>query len=135
MGNLIFSADQVQTILVVDDSATARMIIKQCLIIIGLKEKVFLEASNGRDALEMLKSHRVDLVVTDINMPVMDGEALLREVKGSAIWKRTPVIVITSTSNDVREKTLRETGAEAVVSKPISPASLHAAWRKIIGVK
>ena len=134
MGHLI-SSELVQTILVVDDSGTARMIIKQCLAIIGLKDKKYLEASNGRDAVEVLKKSSVDLVVTDLNMPVMDGEALLLEIKGSAAWKQIPVIVITSTSNDVREKALREVGAEAVISKPVNPAALHAAWKKICGAK
>ena len=134
MGHLI-SSELVQTILVVDDSGTARMIIKQCLTIIGLKDKKFLEASNGRDVVEVLKQSSVDLVVTDLNMPVMDGEALLLEIKGSTDWKKIPVIVITSTSNDVREKTLREVGAEAVISKPVNPAVLHAAWQKICGAK
>ena len=134
MGPLI-SSDLVQTILVVDDSGTARMIIKQCLAIIGLKDKQYLEASNGRDAVEVLKQSSVDLVVTDLNMPVMDGEALLLEIKGADVWRKIPVIVITSTSNDVREKALREVGAEAVISKPVNPAVLHAAWQKICGAK
>ena len=134
MGPLI-STELVQTILVVDDSGTARMIIKQCLTIIGLKDKKFIEASNGRDAMELLGQNAIDLVVTDLNMPVMDGEALLLEIKGSTDWKKIPVIVITSTSNDVREKTLREVGAEAVISKPVNPAVLHAAWQKICGAK
>lgn len=134
MGHLI-SSELVQTILVVDDSGTARMIIKQCLAIIGLKDKKYLEASNGRDAVEVLKQSSVDLVVTDLNMPVMDGEALLLEIKGADVWRKIPVIVITSTSNDVREKALREVGAEAVISKPVNPAVLHAAWQKICGAK
>ena len=131
----MISSDLVQTILVVDDSGTARMIIKQCLAIIGLKDKKYLEASNGRDAVEVLKQSSVDLVVTDLNMPVMDGEALLLEIKGADVWRKIPVIVITSTSNDVREKALREVGAEAVISKPVNPAVLHAAWQKICGAK
>ena len=97
---MIFSAAQIQTILVVDDSGTARMIIKQCLAIIGLKDKKFLEASNGRDAIEVLKQNFVDLIVTDI-----------------------------------REKALLEAGAEAIVSKPINPATLNAAWQKICRAK
>jgi len=131
----LISLEQVQTILVVDDSGTARMIIKQCLTIIGFKDKIFLEASNGRDAMEVLKQNGVDLVVSDLNMPVMDGESLLREVKGSSEWKKIPFIVITSTSNDAREKLLREAGVEAVVSKPVNPAALNAAWKIISGAK
>jgi two-component system chemotaxis response regulator CheY len=134
MGDMI-AADLIRTVLVVDDSGTARMIIKQCLSIIGLQGKTFLEAGNGRDAIEILKDKSVDMVVTDLNMPVMDGESLLREIKGSSAWKKIPVIVITSSSNDAREKTLREVGAEAVVSKPVNPAALSAAWKNIIGAK
>jgi len=131
----LIAANEVRTVLVVDDSGTARMIIKQCLSIIGLQGKTFLEASNGRDAVEVLQQNAVELVVTDLNMPVMDGEALLREIKGSAIWKRIPVIIITSSSNDAREKNLKEAGAEAVVSKPVNPAALSAAWRNICEAK
>lgn len=134
MGDMI-AAELIRTVLVVDDSGTARMIIKQCLSIIGLQGKTFLEAGNGRDAVEVLKDKSVDMVVTDLNMPVMDGESLLREIKGNPTWKKIPVIVITSSSNDAREKTLREVGAEAVVSKPVNPAALSAAWKNIIGAK
>lgn len=129
----MISAELVRTILVVDDSQTARMIIKQCLAIIGLKDKIILEASNGLDAMEMLRQNFVDMVVTDINMPVMDGETLLREIKGSAKWGGIPVIVITSTSNAPWAKTLHELGAEAVVGKPVNPVTLHSAWQRIIG--
>lgn len=134
MGDLI-STEQVLTILVVDDSGTARMIIKQCLAIIGLKDKKYLEAAHGRDAVEILKQNMVDMVLTDLNMPVMDGEALLHTIKESAVWGKIPVVVITSTSNDSREKALREAGAEAVISKPINPAALNAAWKIISGAK
>ena len=131
----MIAANLICNVLVVDDSGTARMIIKQCLSIIGLQGKAFFEAANGRDALEMLKEKNIDLIVTDLNMPVMDGESLLREIKGNPAWKKIPVIIITSSSNDAREKTLQEVGAEAVVSKPVNPAVLSAAWKKICGAK
>ena len=85
---------------------------------------------------EVLKKVQEELLDFEKSgMSVMDGEALLLEIKGSAAWKQIPVIVITSTSNDVREKALREVGAEAVISKPVNPAALHAAWKKICGAK
>lgn len=58
--------------------------------IIGLKDKKYLEASNGRDAVEVLKQSKIDLVVTDLNMPVMDGEALLLEIKGAEALAENP---------------------------------------------
>ena len=125
--------ENISQLLVVDDSGTARMIIKQCLEIIGFQGKSFLEAGNGRDALEILNQKTVDIVVTDLNMPVMDGHALLQAIKADGKLKRLPVIVITSSSNDAREKILLEQGAAAVINKPLNPMALAQAWKLVSG--
>lgn len=111
-------------IVIADDSATARMVIRRCLEIIGLGDAVMVEVPNGREALARLKEEPADLLVTDLNMPIMDGETLLKWVKGSPKLTTVPVVVITSAGNPAKSALLTELGAFAVLDKPISPATL-----------
>lgn len=114
----------IETILIVDDSSTARMIIKKCLEIIGFSNAHFFEAADGSEALNKAKSQKIDLIVTDINMPVMDGRQLLRRIKASPKLTNVPVLVITSTSNPAAEKEFIELGAFAVLNKPVNTSNL-----------
>jgi two-component system chemotaxis response regulator CheY len=114
----------VKRIVIADDSATARMVIRRCLEIIGLGEAHMVEVANGREALARLKEEPADLLVTDLNMPIMDGETLLKWVKGSPKLTDVPVVVITSAGNPAKAAVLTEIGAYAVLDKPISPATL-----------
>ena len=131
----MISIGQIATILVVDDSRTSRMIIRQCLEIIGFQGKTFVEADNGRDALEFLKGNSFDLVVSDLNMPLVDGEVLLAEIRKNPQWNHIPFIMVTSSSNEAREKNLRQLGANAVISKPLNPMALSQVWKSISGGK
>lgn len=111
-------------IIIADDSDTARMFIRRCLEIVGLREAEFIEAANGREALKFAKEESPDLLVTDLNMPVMDGETLLKWVKTSPRLVDLPVLVVTSAGNPAKEAQLKELGAFAVLNKPIAPAPL-----------
>ena len=113
-----------ETVIVVDDSATARMIIKRCLQIAGCADSNFLEAGDGAQALEIAKSNEVNLVVTDLNMPNMDGTSLLRRIKASPKLHDLPVLVVSSANNAAKESELLKAGAFAVINKPISPATV-----------
>ncbi len=108
-------------IIVADDSATARMFIKRCLEIIGLGEADIVEAEHGKSALTAAKEKVPDLLLTDLNMPVMDGETLLKWVKASPKLCDVPVIIITSAGNPAKEAQLLELGAQLVLNKPVSP--------------
>lgn len=111
-------------ILVADDSATARMLIIKCLEIIGFAGAEIIEAENGKSALLAVKAQQVDLLLTDLNMPIMDGETLLRWVKSSPKLNYLPVVVITSVGSYAKELQLLELGAYKVISKPITPADM-----------
>ena len=111
-------------ILIVDDSKTARMMIKRCLEIAGFGDTIFIEASNGEEALITLRRNPADLILTDLNMPVMDGETLLKWLKGSPKTHDIPVIMISSTGNPGRKQRVMEMGAYAVLGKPITPELL-----------
>ena len=108
-------------IIVADDSTTARMFIKRCLQIIGLGDVEIIEAEHGKEALAAAKAQEVDLLLTDLNMPVMDGETLIKWVKASPKLGELPVIVITSAGNPAKEAQLLELGAHRVLNKPVSP--------------
>lgn len=111
-------------IIIADDSATARMVIKRCLQIAGLPEAEYLEAGHGQEVLDLLAQGPVDLLVTDLTMPVMDGTELLKSVRGEERFAAMHVLVISSAKNDAKEKELLDIGAFAVLPKPVSPAML-----------
>jgi two-component system chemotaxis response regulator CheY len=119
-------------IVIADDSETARMFIRRCLEIIGLGEATLVEAENGREALSMVKEQATDLLLTDLNMPVMDGGTLLKWVKSSPKLHDLPVLVITSAGNPAKEKELTELGAFGVLNKPVSPAVLLDALKPLM---
>ncbi len=108
-------------IIIADDSATARMFIKRCLQIIGLGDAEFVEVEDGKQALEAAKEQPADLLLTDLNMPVMDGQTLVKWVKASPKLCDMPVVVITSAGNPAKEAQLLELGAHRVINKPVSP--------------
>lgn len=114
-----------RTILIVDDSETSRMIIKKCFTMTGDAESLFLEAEDGIHALSLLADKGVDLIVTDLNMPRMDGVTLLRKLRKGERTKAIPVVVISSMGNDHLDLELRELGVLAIIRKPLTPAKVR----------
>lgn len=111
-------------IMVVDDSNMARMVVRRCLEIAGYAEVDILEASNGKEALVQLKESSIDLVIADLNMPLMDGESLLQWMKSVPQYQDIPVIFVTSAKNSAKEEQLKNLGAFAVLGKPFHPSVL-----------
>lgn len=111
-------------ILVVDDSAFARMMVKRCLSVSSLASRSILEAADGREALDVLRSNDVDLVVSDLNMPNLDGRAMLRRLRASPRLCLVPVIVVSSLVNDESRAELLRIGASVVLPKPLSPQAM-----------
>lgn len=120
-------------ILVVDDSAVARKIVIRCLKIVGYSESGFPEAGHGQEALDILRDQEVDLVVTDLNMPIMDGVTLVRKIKANPHLQHIPVIVVSSLLNEAAKADLRQRGVDLLLEKPLSPPRLGAALRQIEG--
>jgi two-component system, chemotaxis family, chemotaxis protein CheY len=112
-------------VIIADDSDTARMFVRRCFEIAGLAESTIHEARDGNHALELLENTLVELVITDLNMPGLDGKALLGRIRNEPRWRHIPVIVISSAANSELQRELREMGAQAVMKKPPSPE--HAA--------
>jgi CheY-like chemotaxis protein len=117
-----------QSVLVVDDSSTSRMIVQRCIEMAGIQVGAFVFAENGLDALALLKKDRaIDLVVTDLNMPKMDGRAFARIVRGDPAFGSIKVVVVSSIADGDAEAELKGLGVAAVVKKPVSPAKMSAA--------
>lgn len=112
-------------ILIIDDSETSRMIIKKCLTMTGHEGSAFFEAEDGIKALSVLSEQAVDLVVTDLNMPRMDGITLVRKIRKSDKFSNLPVIVISSLGNDVLEKELGTLGVKGIIRKPLTPNKIQ----------
>jgi two-component system chemotaxis response regulator CheY len=119
-------------IVIVDDSGMARMFIRRCLEAIGFSQAEFLEAKNGQDALDKIGTTAVDLLITDLTMPIMDGESLLKKLKGDASRAALPVLIISSAINPAKEAELKQNGALAVLAKPFTPADLYKTLQEFI---
>ncbi len=107
-------------ILVVDDSAAIRKILQRVLRQTGMSIRTIHEAGDGREALETLKAHKIDLVLTDINMPKMDGLQFLAAVKSSAESRRVPVVMITTEGGETKVAEAVRLGAAGYVRKPFT---------------
>lgn len=120
--------DHSRTVLVVDDSATIRQMLASTLEEAGFQ---VLQGSNGQDGLDRLDANNVDLIIADLNMPVMDGYTFIRSVRLSN--RRTMPILVLTTECRIEKKTRgREAGASGWIVKPFSPDKLLQAIAKLL---
>lgn len=118
-----------KTIMVVDDSNTIRQVVSMTLKSEGYD---VLEASDGNDALQKIKGKKIHLMISDVNMPGMDGITLVKELKKLPEFKFTPVIMLTTESQDSKKAEGQAAGAKAWVVKPFQPAQMLTAVSKLI---
>src|ERR1051326_782103 len=107
-------------VLVVDDSAAIRKILNRVLRQTGMAIGTIHEAGDGQEALTLLKSHRPNLVLTDINMPKMDGLQFLAALKASSEWRDIPVVMITTEGGETKVGEAVKLGAAGYVRKPFT---------------
>ncbi len=110
------------TLLVVEDSPTMRQLIAFALR--RLQGCRILEAVDGVDALKKMTTDRVDLVITDINMPMMDGLKLVSHIRGNPRTRTLPIVIVTTEGADEDRKRGLALGANAYIPKPIQPSDL-----------
>jgi len=108
-------------IMIVDDSATSRMIIKRCFQMAGYQDSTFIEAEDGLKALSNLNRNSVDLVVTDLNMPKMDGATFIKKLRLIDKTKQLPVLIVSSMGNERLETELRDKDVMGILRKPLTP--------------
>jgi two-component system, chemotaxis family, chemotaxis protein CheY len=110
-----------KTILVVDDSGSFRTVVKLALQKAGYG---VVEACDGKDAIAKLTTAKVNMIVCDVNMPNMDGLTFLRHIKEQPAYKFTPVIMLTTESQESKKAEGRAAGARAWITKPFQPSQL-----------
>jgi two-component system, chemotaxis family, chemotaxis protein CheY len=113
--------NQFVNVLIVDDSAAIRKILQRVLGQAKVPISQVYEAGDGLEALEMLKAHEIGLVLSDINMPNMDGLQLLSQVRAAEQWKNVPVIMITTEGSQAKVMEAVQLGASGYVRKPFTP--------------
>ena len=106
--------------LIVDDSSVMRKIVERSLRKAGLDSLVVFEAASGIDGLEILKSKKVDLILSDINMPSMDGLEFVRQLNVQKLAVGIPVVMITTESSEAHVKQAIEAGARGYIRKPFT---------------
>jgi two-component system chemotaxis response regulator CheY len=116
-------------ILLVDDSASVRTVAGIALRSAGYE---VVEATNGQEGLERLKGDRIHLIISDVNMPVLDGIAFLKEVKKNPSYKFTPVIMLTTEAGEDKKQEGRAAGAKAWITKPFQPNAMIEAVSKLV---
>jgi len=117
------------TIMTVDDSPSMRMLLRAALTDLGYK---VLDAEDGVQALERLEGAEPDLLITDINMPRLDGFGLIEKVREQDRHRNLPILVLTTESSDEKKQRARSAGATGWIVKPFHPEKLAAAIRRVL---
>lgn len=118
-----------KTILIVDDSASVRQVVGIALRGAGYD---VIEGRDGADALTKLDGRKVHLIISDVNMPNMDGITFLKQVKAMASYRFTPVIMLTTESQEEKKREGQLAGAKAWMVKPFQPTQLLGAVAKLV---
>lgn len=119
-----------KTIMTADDSASVRQ-----MVAFTLKQSGYdvIEAVDGRDALTRLATQKVDMLLTDLNMPNLDGIGLIKGVRAGSLNRMIPIVMLTTESNDSRKAEGKTAGATGWIVKPFKPEQLIAVVKKVIG--
>jgi two-component system chemotaxis response regulator CheY len=111
-----------------------RSFVLRVLTLSGFDVAEVFEASDGLEALAILEQHPVDVLLTDINMPRMNGEELMRHLKEDDRWRDVPVLVVTADSTEARLGRMLAAGARGYLTKPLPPERLRAELDRVLGV-
>jgi two-component system chemotaxis response regulator CheY len=120
------------SVLIVDDCKAMHRVLGRILAISGFNVDECYFASDGEDALSVMRRHRIDLVISDINMPRLDGEGLLRRLTEDEALCRIPVVIVTSDGTESRTRRLMELGAKAYLTKPFLPEAFRAELDRVM---
>lgn len=121
-------------ILVVDDSQTVRAVIAKTLEIGEVPVDVLYEAANGKEALEILADHWIDIVFSDINMPIMNGIELLEKMSEGGMLKTIPVVIVSTEGSATRIAQLKAKGITGYIRKPFTPEEVKEVICDITGM-
>lgn len=112
-------------ILIVDDSEIVRSVIKRAILLCGVDAGEIYEASNGKEAIEKLDSTWVDIIFSDINMPVMNGIEMVEDLERRGTLKETPVVIVSTDRSEVRIRQMKAKGVCEYLNKPFTPEEIR----------
>lgn len=118
-----------KTVMIVDDSSSLRQVVS--IVLKGAGYDV-LEACDGDEAVAQLDGRKISLIITDVNMPRMDGITLVKEVKKRNSYKFTPIMMLTTVSDEAKKREGQAAGAKAWLVKPFVPAQMLTAVMKLL---
>ena len=120
-------------VLLVDDSPAMRSFVRRVLTMAGFDVGKCLEAGNGQEALHLLRTEWIDVVLTDINMPVMDGEELARQLAADDVLRSVPILIVSTDCTQARIDRMLALGARGYVTKPFTPEVLGEQLEQVLG--
>jgi two-component system chemotaxis response regulator CheY len=123
------------TSLIIDDSSVMRKIVERSLRQAGIELAKVFEAGNGAEALGVLQENQVDLILCDINMPVMDGLEFIKQLPGVANAKDVPVVMITTEGSESHVVQALSCGARGYIRKPFTPEQVREQVMPVLGGK
>lgn len=118
------------TILIVDDSSSMRQLVNFTLRTAG---HTLMEGATGSEGLQLAREHSFDLILTDVNMPDMDGITMTREIRQLSAHRFTPILLLTTESAPVKKSEGKAAGATGWLVKPFNPETLTATIAKVLG--
>ncbi|HVP37987.1 MAG TPA: response regulator [Candidatus Saccharimonadales bacterium] len=120
-------------VLIVDDSAIIRQMVRKAIAMSGLDVGEVHEAANGREALEVLGKHWIDVVLADLNMPEMNGVELVERMAQDNLLVSTPVVIVSSEQSETRINELKRRGVRAYIRKPFRPENFKEVVAQVLG--
>ncbi len=118
-----------RTIMTVDDSASVRQ-----MVVFTLRQGGYevIEAVDGRDGLSKLRGASCDMLITDLNMPILDGIGLIREVRRDPVYRTLPIVMLTTEAQEERKQEGKAAGATGWIVKPFKPEQLLAVVKRVL---
>ena len=121
-------------ILVVDDSSSMRKVLRKTITMCGIGEINFSEAANGKEALDVIRDEWIDIIFTDLNMPIMTGFELVAALKADETC-HTPIIVVTSDTNAENSEEVSQNNIKHIIYKPFRPEEIRTLLLNLLGLE
>jgi len=122
------------SILIVDDSALTRSVIKRTINMAGIDATPIFEAGDGKAAVDVLKNQKIDLVLMDLNMPIMGGLEATRRIREQPEHKNVNIVIVSSESTAGRIEQLKQQGVQGYIKKPFTPEQIKCTIEQVLGV-
>jgi len=122
-------------ILIADDSSSLRKVLIKTIKMCNIGQTDFFQANNGAEALETLKKEWIDIVLTDLNMPIMDGYTFIAQVRKNEMFQSIPIVVVTSETREKELSAIKDTDTQGIITKPFQPEEIKRMLFQLLNVE